>query len=262
MILRWLIVLLLVPALSPADEPSSRVGQPLEITGVFIPGGRVQPVPRRDRTPPLVVRLLEVRPAAGGLRYDFEVTGLEPGEHELADHLEPVDPSEPATIPSLPLLITTGLPAAEAPRPHPLPPGELPSPGGYRNALVAFAVVWVLGLVAILAWRKRKQAPDPEEAPPPDLAARLQPLVEAASAGTIDDAGRARLDRLLIGHWRQRIPEIADLPPSHALTALRRHPEASPLLLALERWLHAPGSDHHPELAALLEPYRSAAPPR
>ena len=78
-----------------------------------------------------------------------------------------------------------------------------------------------------------------------------------ASDGTLDAAGRASLERLVIGHWRERFPEIASLPPAEAMVKLRSHPQAAPLLLELELWLHSrDAAASRAEIEALLAPYR------
>jgi hypothetical protein len=73
----------------------------------------------------------------------------------------------------------------------------------------------------------------------------------------MDSAGQAQLERLIIGYWRERLPEIGALPPAQAMIRLRSHPEASPLLLALEEWLHARRSHATAkDIEILLAPYR------
>lgn len=248
-----LLLLVLLLPLNAAEVPTARVGQPLVISEIYIAGAQIEPAPRRDREPPLVVRVLDVRAAAEGFRYDFEVQGLDPGSYDLADFLEA---DEGVELPEILLEITTALPEGP-PRPHPLGATELPKYGGYRTFLIAAGVVWLVGLLALLLWRRKKAGASEAEAPPPSLAERLQPLVAAAAKGDLDDEARARLDLLVIGHWRERLPEIAGLPPAEALVRLRRHPEASPLLLALERWIHAPQGGPPADLDALLAPYRS-----
>lgn len=251
---RLLFPLLLASATLAEDPPSQRVGQPLEIREVYIPGSEVKPKPRRDRTPPLMVRVLEVKPAKDGFRYDFEVQGLEPGRHNLADFLEVPEGTE---LPAIPLEITSGLPPGLV-DPHDEGTAELPSLGGYRTKMMILAGAWFAGFVAILAWRKKKPSGEFSDSPPaPTLVERLRPLVAAASKGELSSDDRARLERLLIGHWRELRPDIAALPPAEALTRLRTDQEASPLILSLERWLHAPAdSAPHPrEIEQLLAPY-------
>jgi hypothetical protein len=234
--------------------PSQRVGMPLEIQEVYIPGGNVKPKPRRDRKPALVVRILDTRPAKDGHRYDFEVQGLEPGQHNLADYL---DAPEGTTIPAIPLEITSTLEPGLV-RPHPIGDGPLPELGGYQTTMVILGAAWLAGLGAILIWRRKKAAPETSDtAAPLTLAERLRPLIDEAAKGNLTSDGRAKLERLVIGHWRERLPDIANLSPAEAMMKLRTDPQAAPLILALERWLHARDS-HTPaaDIERLLAPYQ------
>jgi hypothetical protein len=252
-------LLLATGTLRAADEsvPTQRVGQPLRITDVYIPGGEVKAKPRRDRKPPLVVRILEVRPAKDGGRYNFEVQGLEPGRHNLADFLEA---PEGTAIPAIPLEITGELPPGLV-RPHATEKGELPELGGYRTRMIVLASIWGAGLVGILLWRKKKAGPAGGTLDSgPTLAERLRPLVGAAAKGDLSTDERAKLERLVIGHWREKRRDIAALPPAEAMVKLRNDPEAAPLVLALEKWLHAPSSSTSlAEIDQLLSPYKTPA---
>jgi hypothetical protein len=254
----FIAALLLGSALLHAEDaavPSQRVGQPLEIRDIYVPGGEVKAKPRRDRKPPLMVRILEVKPAKDGSRYDFEVQGLEAGSYNLADFLE-----APAgtTLPAIPLEITTAIPEGLI-HPNPTEAGELPKFGGYKTRMKILIALWFAGLIAILLWRKKKtaSAADTAESIQP-LADRLRPLIAAASKGELASDDRAKLERLVIGHWREHRPDIAALPPAEAMTKLRHDPEAAPLFLALERWLHARRSETtQVEIDELLAPYRN-----
>lgn len=257
---RILIALLFSPMALLAEDaapvPTQRVGLPLTITEIYIPGGEVKAKPRRDREPPLVVRILEVKPAKDGSRYDFEVQGLEAGRHNLSDYLEPADGSQGTKLPEIPLEITSALSPGLV-YPNKIERGVLPKLGGYRTTMIVLAGAWLAGLGAILLWKKKKPAgQDASNAPPPSLAERLRPLVDEASKGNLSPDDRAKLERLVIGHWRERLPEVAALAPAEAMVKLRNDPRASPLILALERWLHAPSSaTSQTEIETLLAPY-------
>ncbi|WP_193213528.1 hypothetical protein [Luteolibacter marinus] len=250
---RLVIALLLIAGPLPGageSVPTQRVGRPLEIRDVYIPGGEVKPKPRRDREPPLVVRILAIKPAKDGSRYDFEVQGLEPGRHDLADFLEGDG------IPGIPLEITTSLPPGLA-HPHPNEPAVLPDLGGYRTKMIVLGSIWAAGLVAILLWRKKKPArANDDTIATASLADRLRPLVSQAATGQLSTDDRAKLERLIIGHWREKRPEIAALAPAEAMIQLRHDTEAAPLLRALEQWLHSRTSNSSaPALEDLLAPY-------
>jgi hypothetical protein len=250
---RVVLSLLLGSAALLAETPTQRVGQPLEIREIYIPGGEVKAKPRRDRQPPLMVRVLDVKPAKDGSRYDFEVQGLEAGTYNLADFLEA--PAGTA-LPEIPLEITSALEPGLV-HPNKNEAGELPKLGGYRSTMIALVAAWCAGLVAIVLWRKKKPVTDGAHADAAvPLAERLRPLVAAASKGELSSDERAKLERLVIGHWRERRPDIASLPPAEAMVKLRHDTDAAPLVLSLERWLHAPSSITTPtEIEQLLAPY-------
>lgn len=250
---------LLLSAFATADPPESptvRVGIPLTLTDIYIPGGEARPKPRPNREPPLVVRLLEVKPAQDGKRYDLEVYGLEAGHYDLATFLEAVDPANPPQFATIALTITTELP------PGLPPPAELSANtpkklGGYKLALWALGILWVLVLVVLIFWRRAKAAETAAPEVPATLAERLRSLLREASQGNLDDDQKASLERLILGHWRQRLPELASHPPAEALATLRHHQEAGPLLLQLEQWIHKPGVEISSDrIDELLAPYR------
>jgi len=243
-----------LPAQDTPPVPSQRVGLPLEIREIYLPGPELKPKPRRDRKPPLVVRILNVKPAKDGFRYDFEIQGLEPGPHNLTDFLD-----SPTPLPPIPIEITTPLPPGLL-DPHPQQNRDLPQLGGYRQTMIALAATWLLGLIAILLWRKKK----PENSlsnttTPPTLADRIRPLLDQAARHQLDTTQRATLDRLITGHWLRLRPDLATLTPAETLVRLRADPEASPLLLALENWLHSPNPTQltQSQLDSLLTPYTS-----
>jgi hypothetical protein len=69
---------------------------------------------------------------------------------------------------------------------------------------------------------------------------------------------QARLEMLLLTYWRQKL-QLAELPPDKALRQMRKHEAAGKLLRELESWLHARPGTQQVDVAALLEPYRTAA---
>lgn len=241
-----------------ADEaPAQRVGLPLIIEDQYLAGPLLEPVPRRDREPPLVVRILETKPAKDGFRYTFEVQGLDPGSYNLGEFLREAEAESGHSTHQVPLTIVTALPPG-LPKPSELEAKPVPSIGGYRLVLKILGVLWVIGLLVIIySFRKKKKARE-VEAPKPSLAERLKPLVQKAAGEELSSDEQAHLERYIVGHWREKLPEISGLQPVEAISRLRTHPEASPLILQLEEWLHAPNPKvSSDDLEPLLKPYRS-----
>ena len=256
--MRFLIVIacFISSVFAQTETPAQRVGQTLLLKEIYIPGGEAIPAPRRDRQPPVIVRLTDIKSAKDGFRYDFEIQGLDPGTYDLAKFLVASDESAPPKFPTIPFTITSALPK-EITLPHPILPQPSPALGGYKKTMLVLAGIWIAGLAAILYWRKNKPDIPAEIISPPSVAERIRPLLDQASNGNLDTAGRASLERLILGHWRGKFPEISAASPSEALAKLREIPQAAPLLIALERWLHARDSKTSPaEIEAMLAPYR------
>ena len=255
----WHLLLLLILSgiCHAADTPTQRVGLPLVIEDQYLAGPLLEPVPRRDREPPLVVRILETKPAQDGFRYTFEVQGLDAGSYNLGEFLRETTAESGHSSHEVSVTITTELPPG-LPRPADLAPKDVPEIGGYRTVLKVLGVLWVVVLLIIINSFRKKKAASVESAPPPSVAERLKPLVQKASTEKLTTDEQAQLERLLVGHWRERLPEVSDQNPAEILRQLRSHSEASPLILQLEKWLHAPNPDFSSEdLEKLLAPYRS-----
>jgi hypothetical protein len=152
--------------------------------------------------------------------------------------------------------VTTTHPLDTLPKPSEPEPVEPEKLGGYKNLIIVLGIFWLLIFLAIIFYRKKHRTDLVVEKPLPTLHEKLQVLVSEASQGEINDQQQATLERLILGHWKDQIPEIASLTPARALVELRSHPEASPLILKLEEWLHAPNTKlSREEFLPLLAPY-------
>lgn len=237
-------------------QSSAPLGLPTTVEDLYIPGSQVEVIPRKNNESSLVIRILEIKPAAEGFRYNLEIYALDPGKHHIADFLRRVEDEAPITGLDATFEATTIHPGDLLPKPQdptPNPPSKL---GGYRILLIILGILWALGLLAILFVRKKGRASDTRTTPSLTTAKKIQALVQQAVEGTLDDSDRAQLERLLLGHWKDKVPELHQLAPAEALVKLRENPEASPLVLKLEEWLHAPSPGFsESEITSLLAPY-------
>lgn len=248
--------LLLAACVGQAE--AARVGFPVRLTDVVLPGSELEPVPATGRTEPVVLAITRAVAHGDGFRYDIEATGLTPGTHDLRKALRRKDGTPVGGLPALTLTVTS-----------PLKPGqELPSTpsaeavgatGGYKLALIAAGVAWFVGFLAILfVGRKHKAGRAAASAKPPSLADRLRPLVDRAIAGTADPAELAALERSLMTYWTDRL-NLRECHPTRISDAIRAHAEAGPLVRQLEEWLHRPEPRRPDDPEALLRPYRDVA---
>ena len=252
-VLLWLFSNLLLSA----APPTQRVGLPLLLEDYPISGPLLEPIPRTNREVPLILRLIQNEPTEDGHLYTIEVQGLDPGDYNLAEFLRPVTQTTAKELPSIPIRIETALPPG-LPKPTALTPTPAPRVGGYRALIWLFALAWLAGLAWLIFSGHKKKNAQSSTAEETSLAARLTPLLQSASQGKLDSEKQAQLERLMVAHWRDKLPETSTLSPAKTLAFLKEHKEASPLFLALEKWLHAPKGELSPqELEALLEPYQS-----
>lgn len=254
-------VLSVCPAVQASDGPQP---VPLGVEGrmvVLLPVAGLQGRPVSDRSP-VHVRVAEARSQGEATRYDLRYLGVRTGARDLRDHLVLADGTDPTRLPALPVLFVGLLPERHDGSLESVLPAAPPSMGGYRVALGAAVMAWILG--SALFWfrhRQRHRLTDVAavgiDGAVPSSADRLREWVEAAVRGELDVAGRARLERSLIAHWRGRVVDDS-MPPSEALARLKAHPEAGPLIRSLERWLHRPPGSESVDVEALLAPYRAS----
>ena len=236
------------------DVRSSQVGLTARISDLVLPGSELTVAPPQ-KDAPLVLRIAAVRPHGDAFRYDLEYWGLEQGKFDLRDWLRRADGTATADLPPLPVEFTTVLGEGQV-EPTALAPRALPRFGGYRTWMVVGAVLWAIGLVALLAAGRRRRLAEAAALPRPmTLAERLRPLVERALQGRLDRAERAQLELSLVAFWRKRLG-LEERRPEQVLVDLREHPEAGPLLRGLEDWLHRPEPRQDVDVGALLAPYR------
>jgi hypothetical protein len=204
----------------------------------------------------VIVRIAETRPHGALTWYDLRYVALVPGRYDLRSCLVRKDGSTTGDLPNQEVEVSGLLPASHQGELVQQPRSLARFFGGYRETLIGTGILWLLALFAlILAGRKKAAGPvQPSTPSPPTLAQRLSPLIMKAAAGELSNDGKARLERLLLSYWRQRL-QLAELSPGDSMEALREHPEAGTLLRALEDWLHRPPGVAHVDIQALLQPY-------
>lgn len=239
----------------PQEAQSSPIGVAVWIRDLVLPGSELEVRPAHKDTP-IVARIAAVSPHGDAFRYDIVYYGLEPGHYDLRDNLRRVDGSSTEDLPPLPAQLHSMLPPGQV-KPSPLRGGDLPRVGGYRTLLILGGVVWLAVLIAMLlaGHKQRRASVMTSQRGPPTLAERLQPLVEAARSGKISRAQRAELELMLITYWRRRLG-LEECDAAEALTRMRAHEVAGPLLRQLEEWLHRPDPPREVNVSDLLEPYR------
>lgn len=227
---------------------------------VVLPYEDLTPAPASNRAD-LVLRVVERRQWGTGWRYDIRYVAAVPGTFDVVRALRREGEETAPSLPAIAVQATGVLPPQHDGTLGDVTVGRIRAWRWYWPLAAAVLVLWGLLLVPLIFWRRHRarQTASAEVTRVPTVAERLRPLVLAAAGGTLDADGQGRLERLLVHVWRQRLA-LGDLSPSAALTRMRTHPEAGPLLRAVEDWLHRPPGRHEADphqIARLLEPYAS-----
>lgn len=223
------------------------------------PGGPLRAKALRDGTSPILVR---VNPLGGG-RHLVECFGAVEGAFDLVPYLEQADGRPPRDLAPIRVEVFTQLPPNPGTDLFGLPEPRLALEGGYRLLLAAVALAWLaVPAVAIVRRMLRRVEPAPIAAAPrePTALERVQAILDEARRGPLDTAQRGRLELLLLKALREACGGGGTIADSMA--QLRHDPRAAPVVLEVERWLHAAGGeDRRGEAIARLEEAASSARP-
>jgi hypothetical protein len=259
-----LLFLLLFTTTTLAADPLSTTPVGLEGKVLFRSSDpALRPLPVDDKSD-LTLRIADKTPDGAAFLYDLRFITFAPGDYDLRAYLQHPDGSKVTDGQPVMVRSTASLPASANNDLFPIGATAAPRLGGYRLTLIALGVLWSLPIVWLIYKRlTRKKHIEALPPSPPTLADQLRPLVEAAMSGAMGPAEQARLERLLVAHWRDRLHLIAR-SHNESLHTLRNHEEAGPLLAHLEQWLHQPASTPAAkpttDITVLLAPYREAAP--
>lgn len=210
-----------------------------------------------DRSTPILLRIADLVQQDNAWIYELRYIGMYAGDYDLLDYLRNadgtnLDPSLSATV-----SIISVLPPEDTGELKTIAAPSLPSALPYRILLTLAALLWCVPLVWWLKsfWTNAPDAESVTQPPTLSLADQLRPLVDKVLSGAGSSREKARLERLLVHFWRERL-EFGALTPQQALTRLRADDEAGGLLRQVDQWLHEPPGRTHTDVEALLKPYR------
>lgn len=219
---------------------------------------------QRETDSPLVVR---VQRSLTPSQYEARFIGNIAGEFDLRDWLEhtdgsPMDRAQPMLVQIISTLPKD--PRSDLFEVDGFQPGFA---GGYRLVMILLALVWLaVPLVVIVRRILAKPQIHAVEVviPPPTLAEKLRPLIAAAAQGELCTSDKARLELLLLHYWR-REAQLPGADMAHSIQQLRSHPQAGPMISALEKWLHSAEASSNPEsierVLQLLSPFEAVPAP-
>lgn len=204
----------------------------------------------RDSTAPLMARVTPL----GNARYRIEYLGVVSGNYDLAALLEESDGRATSNLAALQVEIFTQLPLQHGTDVFGLANTDFGISAYYRVMLGSLIVLWCLIPIIVMIRRSLRRAPIvPVEIAVVNPNARdmLRDAVAAAGSRELTLEERARLELLLLQVLRDENATTGDgtahdaslATLADAMTALRRNAHSAPIVLAVERWLHAHDDD-------------------
>lgn len=265
-VLTWIAVMTLTATAAWAQEPLTRTTIGIEGRVVIEHSGEPLQATEAREDALLLLRIGEVEELGEGRqRVELLFLARRAGEFDLRDALQ-FGPERPVgdALEPIPVLVDSLLPEDHQGDLEAIEELEGPGAGGFTTIFRVVLVLWLIPAVVWIFWKWRNR-PRPEPVVVervPTLAERLQPLVDAARRGELDLAGQARLERMLLGYWREQLG-LEALPQADAVRHMRADDEAGELLRTVEAWLHRPESQRpdQAEVDALLDRYRGIAAP-
>ncbi len=134
--------------------------------------------------------------------------------------------------------------------------------GRYYETLAVLGVLWIGWLLLLIFYKRPRPAAAPAaESPEPTLAETLRAFLAQLEAGTLDSAGKAKMEMAMLQCWRSELA-LSGLPMSAALEQMARNDRTREPLRKLQHWLyHAASPVQSAEIAAVITPYATEVPP-
>lgn len=259
-------LLLAIPAITciaalPAEPTRSVRGLASQVEVDYAPRLRA----RADQTPssPILVR---VSPGQASGKQRIEFIGAVAGAFDLRDHLEREDGQPLDANLRIPITVVSNLPADQGPDLYATTGSWMNWRAHYRELMWGAVALWIAVPITVLivraARRPRPETPPPPAAPPPTVAEQLVAVLEVARERplTTDESGQLELLLLrYLGGYSFDASLGSDL--ASIVHTVRVDESTRPLVLAVERWLHAgggyeSGASAHKHAAAALEELR------
>ncbi len=247
-------------AATSADPPTRVARGTIASFEVSHPAGPLRAKAVRDGGSPILVRVNPI----GGDRHRVECFAVVEGTFDLVPFLEQSDGRPPIGLAALEVEVYSQLPPNPGTDLYGLPEPRLALEGGYRRWLAIAAIAWLaVPVVVIVRRRLRRPEPMPPEEPVASPAAidRLRSLLEDAKRTTLDVEQQAKLELLLLKALRDAAGGRAGFAES--IARLRRDPASGPVVLEVERWLHARnGEAREADAIAKVERFATPSPTR
>jgi len=202
------------------------------------------------------LRIAGVTEHDGKRTYDIRYMLNRGGTYNITDYLTTVEGTEPVGLPAFPVQGLETLSQGVDKRIQELSEVRIDIWHYYYETMAAVVALWVLWLGLIIFWPRRREPVEAEPGPVVDpFPQRLRGYLAQAAQGTLSEADKARMEMMLIDHWRGELP-VSRLRMHTAVRRIAEDPRFGSAYQTLIEWLHNPASPVSTEqLCERLGPY-------
>jgi len=202
------------------------------------------------------LRIADVQERDGRRTYDIRYMLNRGGTFNITEYLTTVEGTDPAGMPAFEVVGLEALSEGVDKRIQELSTVTIDIWHYYYETMTIIVALWVLWLGLIIFWPRHREEHVEETGPLVDpFPARLRAYLALAAEGALDKSDKARMEMMLIGHWRDELPA----PGRRMHTTVRRigdDPRFASDYHALIDWLHNPTrSVSNADLVEQLRPY-------
>jgi hypothetical protein len=237
-------------------RPDDTIDVPLGVEEAVIitySGNPIEPTPYKWGVA-VNVRIAGVTERDNTRVYDVRYIVNRTGDFDLKDFLRSIDGKPAADLPSFKMRgsekLSKGLDARIAETEN----FGISLHAWYYETLVGLAVFWIVWLLLLIFWRRRKPVVVQEFHAEPTLADEIRRHLALLESGALDARQQAQLELMIFRQWRDQ-RRLGALPMAEALEAFRADPEVSQAYAELENWLHR--RDREATAARVAETVRS-----
>ena len=187
--------------------------------------------------------------------YDVRYVVNLPGEFDLTDYLTSRDGNAIESLPSFRVRGVTRLTKDLETRIREIEEVEINIWHWYYESLAGLAGIWVAWLMGLIFVGRSKRRPPPASitGAPPSVEEQIARYLQRLEGEELSVEEKAELEVLLLNHWRDVLGyrgRLADM-----CQQLRRDTRLSRAYMALQSWLHHPGSEIEPKrIVSLCQP--------
>ena len=202
------------------------------------------------------VRIAQVIERDGKRIYDVRYIANRAGTFDLKDYLVAVNGGALEGLPSFKFVGDAKLSKNLDKRIQETEQIRIDVGGRYYETLAVLAVLWIVWLLLLIFYQRRRTVAEPDAAPSgPTLPELLRSFLAQLEAGTLDAAAKAKMEMAMLQCWRSELA-LGGVAMSAALDRISRDEKTAEPLRKLQHWLYHPASTvQGAEIAAVIDPY-------